>query len=44
MLKFAAQNNILPQTEHFPLSKANEAMAHLQSGKAKYRIVLDMDL
>jgi alcohol/geraniol dehydrogenase (NADP+) len=44
MLQFAEKHNILPQTEHFPMSKANEAMEHLHQGKANYRIVLDMDL
>lgn len=43
MLRFAAQHNIAPQVEHFPMSKANEAMEHLKSGKARYRIVLNAD-
>lgn len=43
MLKFAARHQIAPVTEHFPMSKANEAIAHLESGKARYRIVLDRD-
>jgi len=43
MLDFAARHNVLPQTEHFPMSKINEAFAHLESGKAHYRIVLDAD-
>jgi alcohol/geraniol dehydrogenase (NADP+) len=43
MLDFAARHNILPQTEHFPMSKINEAFARLESGKAHYRIVLDAD-
>jgi len=43
MLDFASQHNVLPQTEHFPMSKINEAFAHLESGKARYRIVLDAD-
>lgn len=42
MLNFAARHNILPQTEHFPLAKVNDAMQHLLDGKARYRIVLDM--
>lgn len=42
MVDFAARHNILPQTEHFPLDRVNEAMAHLEAGKARYRIVLDM--
>lgn len=43
MLGFAARHRVLPQTEHFPMSKANEAMDHLRAGKARYRIVLDAD-
>ena len=43
MLDFAARHNIAPQTEHFPMSQINEAFARLQSGKARYRIVLDAD-
>jgi uncharacterized zinc-type alcohol dehydrogenase-like protein len=43
MLDFAARHNIAPQTEHYPMSKINEAFAHLESGKARYRIVLDAD-
>jgi uncharacterized zinc-type alcohol dehydrogenase-like protein len=31
------------QTEHFPMSNINEAFARLESGKAHYRIVLDVD-
>lgn len=43
MLDFAARHKIAPQTEHFPMSKINDAFARLQSGKARYRIVLDAD-
>jgi hypothetical protein len=43
MLDFASWHNIAPQTEHFPMSKINEAFARLESGKAHYRIVLDAD-
>ena len=43
MLEFAARHNIAPQTEHFPMSRINEAFAHLEAGKARYRIVLDPD-
>ena len=43
MLEFAARHNILPQTEHFPMSDINRAFARLESGKARYRIVLDVD-
>lgn len=43
MLRFAAHHKISPITEHFPMSKVNEAIAHLESGKANYRVVLDAD-
>ena len=43
MLDFAARHNITPQTEHFPMTSINEAFARLESGKARYRIVLDAD-
>lgn len=43
MLDFASRHGIAPQTEHFPMSQINEAFARLESGKARYRIVLDAD-
>lgn len=43
MLEFAARHDITPQTEHFPMSRINEAFARLAAGKAHYRIVLDAD-
>jgi alcohol/geraniol dehydrogenase (NADP+) len=43
MLDFAARHGVAPQTEHFPMSKINEAFARLESGNARYRIVLDAD-
>jgi uncharacterized zinc-type alcohol dehydrogenase-like protein len=43
MLEYAARHDVTPQTEHFPMSKINEAFARLESGKARYRIVLDAD-
>lgn len=43
MLRFAARHNITPQTEHFPMSRINEAFERLEAGKARYRIVLDAD-
>jgi alcohol/geraniol dehydrogenase (NADP+) len=43
MLDFASRHNVAPQTEHLPMSKINEAFARLESGKARYRIVLDAD-
>ena len=44
MLEFCARHGIKPVTEEFPMSKANEALAHLEAGKARYRIVLKNDL
>jgi uncharacterized zinc-type alcohol dehydrogenase-like protein len=41
MLDFAARHQIAPQTEHFPMENINEAFARLNSGQARYRIVLD---
>ncbi|QDT17610.1 NADPH-dependent aldehyde reductase Ahr [Alienimonas californiensis] len=43
MLAFAARHDIAPQTEHFPMSRINEAFAHVADGKARYRVVLDAD-
>jgi uncharacterized zinc-type alcohol dehydrogenase-like protein len=43
MLDFAARHEISPQTEHLPMSQINEAFEHLRAGKARYRIVLDVD-
>ena len=43
MLDFAARHGIAPQTEHLPMSRINEAFARLESGRARYRIVLDAD-
>ncbi|MBV8570748.1 MAG: NAD(P)-dependent alcohol dehydrogenase [Acidobacteriaceae bacterium] len=44
MLDFCARHGVAPITEEFPMSQANEAMAHLESGKARYRVVLKQDL
>lgn len=41
MLGFAARHGIEPQTEHFPMSRVNDALDHLRAGRARYRIVLD---
>jgi alcohol/geraniol dehydrogenase (NADP+) len=43
MLDFCARHKINAITEHFPLSKANDAIKHLHEGKARYRVVLDND-
>lgn len=43
LLKFAARKNIKPQIELYPMSKINEAIEHLEAGKARYRVVLKAD-
>jgi uncharacterized zinc-type alcohol dehydrogenase-like protein len=40
MLDFAARHQIAPVAEFFSFSQVNEAMDHLETGKARYRIVL----
>lgn len=41
MLAFAARHDIAPKVERFPMSKVNEAIARLDSGEARYRVVLE---
>lgn len=43
MLDFCARHDIAPVTEPFPMSRVNDALEHLESGKARYRIVLESD-
>jgi uncharacterized zinc-type alcohol dehydrogenase-like protein len=43
MLDFCARHDIAAVTENFGMSQVNEALAHLESGKARYRIVLKND-
>ncbi|MBT9501082.1 MAG: NAD(P)-dependent alcohol dehydrogenase [Burkholderiaceae bacterium] len=43
MLEFSARHGIAPQVERFAMSRVNEAVDHLRSGKARYRVVLDAD-
>lgn len=40
MLEFCVRHDIYPITEEFPMAQVNEALAHLESGKARFRIVL----
>lgn len=40
MLEFCVRHDIYPTVEEFPMDKVNEALEHLQAGKARYRIVL----
>jgi uncharacterized zinc-type alcohol dehydrogenase-like protein len=44
MLEFAARHKIAPVIETFPLSKANDAIERVHSGKVRYRAVLANDL
>jgi len=44
MLEFCARHGIAPVVEQFPMSRANEALKHLEDGLARYRVVLKMDL
>ncbi len=43
MLSFATQHNIKPMVEMFPMSEINNAISHLEEGKARYRVVLQAD-
>ena len=43
MLDFCARHAIRPQIEIFPMSQVNEAMAHVERGEARYRVVLEND-
>lgn len=40
MLDFAERHHIAPITERFAFTEINQAVAHLRSGKARYRVVL----
>lgn len=42
MLEFAARHGVKPQTEIFKLNDVNDAFEHLEAGKARYRIVLEV--
>jgi uncharacterized zinc-type alcohol dehydrogenase-like protein len=44
MLEFCARHKIEAIAEGFKMSEANKAVAHLRSGKARYRVVLSNDL
>jgi uncharacterized zinc-type alcohol dehydrogenase-like protein len=43
MVEFCARHGIEAVTENFKMSEINEAFAHLESGKARYRIVMEND-
>ena len=40
MLDFCVRHDIYPDVEEFPMEKVNEAIEHLENGKARFRIVL----
>ncbi|MGQ7869480.1 NADPH-dependent aldehyde reductase Ahr [Sunxiuqinia sp. sy24] len=40
MLDFCKRHEIYPMVEEFPMEKVNEAIEHLEKGKARYRVVL----
>jgi uncharacterized zinc-type alcohol dehydrogenase-like protein len=40
MLEFCARHDIKPVVETFPMEQVNDAITHLKSGKARYRVVL----
>ncbi|MDB4584631.1 NAD(P)-dependent alcohol dehydrogenase, partial [Draconibacterium sp.] len=40
MLDFCERHQIYPMVEEFPLEKVNEALEHLEKGKARFRVVL----
>jgi alcohol/geraniol dehydrogenase (NADP+) len=43
MIEFAARHGIGPVTETFPMSKVNDAMEKLRTGKPRFRLVLEND-
>jgi len=44
MLAFSARHSVAPIVESFPMSKVNDALERLRSGKARYRVVLVNDV
>lgn len=41
MLEFSARHSILPKIERLPMDRVNDALARVEKGEARYRIVLD---
>jgi uncharacterized zinc-type alcohol dehydrogenase-like protein len=41
MLEFAVRHDVRPVIEKYRFNQVNEALDHLRSGKARYRIVLE---
>lgn len=44
MLELFARHNAAPRTDKFSLSRVNDGLEHLRTGKARYRIVLENDI
>ncbi|UCD91231.1 MAG: NAD(P)-dependent alcohol dehydrogenase [Desulfobacterales bacterium] len=44
MLEFASRHGIEPVTETFPMTKVNDALEKLRTGKPRFRLVLENDL
>jgi uncharacterized zinc-type alcohol dehydrogenase-like protein len=44
MLEFAARHGIEPVIETFPMSKVNDALERLRTGKPRFRLVLENDM
>ena len=44
MINFCARHQIAPIIEKFPMSRINDALERLRSGKARYRVVLENDI
>jgi uncharacterized zinc-type alcohol dehydrogenase-like protein len=44
MLDFCSRHGLEPTVEVFPMSRVDEALAHLEAGRARYRVVLENDL
>lgn len=40
MLDFCVRHDIYPTVEEFPMDQVNEALTHLEEGKARFRVVL----
>lgn len=41
MLEFCARHGIAPEVQRFPMARINDAIEHLRSGQARYRVVLE---
>ncbi|KAI8324275.1 putative mannitol dehydrogenase [Martensiomyces pterosporus] len=42
-LEFSAKHNIRPMIERYPIAKINEALERVDTGKARYRVVLETE-